>query len=678
MPVAVLKFTTQPEKNLIESTKTGAIVYHLPKITEQVFFPRCEFFARFGSIYEMANPHSYDTYHRSNKKKLAGVKQKDMVFAGNNPQTLKGIYPKSGNFYNPFHFKTYRQAVTPINIERDSWNDSCWYDYLLGYQKRWAKDIVDKILMAGIEQIKINADNNYPCVLLSFPKPTAEKNPSVWTQFYSIYFIVIANKLAYERGVNIEIHRRSSFDALRPSVAECGESLRISLGLIPAAYADCLVDAIILLHSLLNQQQHFAIKFGSKKLENTLQQYNTLKSNEAKKCSIALKKTLWETLWAPGDSSNRSFATQIFRSPYTVEYLINQITILSLQKPIAEIIANQTDFSATFVKPLQNLFEHFTLSGKSLSLAVPQESLRTFSWKHQNSLDDPDYWKIVKRFATMLGGDDAVIEQIITNKVQTHLHCVFEYWIKEFFFHPFSFPDEQIDDGYGSDSDEETEFSLSSSKAITISAKKLITATGMRAIQLCYAAAKCYLADMHQIDTLNIIYHTQFMYYETNEAISRFSIPLEIDNDPPKNKKQQDITFFDLNFCNNSQFEQKSLLSQIKKSAYIAIIDTTSSTTKEMRSALKQLFSKRPKLEIICLISSGLKNEQGMSDYNPYGTIRIFAQSKINKDKFYKFIVELEKNAGYQHPAYSHLLRKNAKQHGLTPTNSSILGIAPA
>jgi hypothetical protein len=79
------------------------------------------------------------------------------------------------------------------------------------------------------------------------------------------------------------------------------------------------------------------------------------------------------------------------------------------------------------------------------------------------------------------------------------------------------------------------------------------------------------------------------------------------------------------------------------------------------------------KYQMTITVSSGLKNEQAMSDYNPYGTIRIFARSKDDCSIIYNQLKIFENDAKYKHPKCSHLLRKNAKDAGFTPTNKAIL-----
>ena len=666
-------------KNVIE--KSGALtsigaekepVYSLAKISLRAYFPRSEFHARFGSLFSMTNTSTIDTYHRSDNKQLSGVKKADFKFKGNQSNVLPRMYPKTGNFYNPFHFSAYQRAVKIEDSPATHLPDpATWYDKLLTYQKEMAHYIVDKIRVRD-PSITVNADYEYTCVLLHLTKPAAEKNDATWTQLIGVYLIAIANKLAYERGINIELHRRASFGCLRPAVAECGESLRITLGLCPKDYADCLVDGIIYLKQLFIEPQHFALPVTSTSLRTTLEAYNKGKSTVKKTVSIQLKDTRWDTLWAPADSKNCSFASQLFRKAFTVEHLIDQIFDACLANPISEIMQDKSKLQHAFVLPLQNLFKSYKLTHRgSLSILPKEKELSHYHWIKEGNIDDERFWAIIGEFSMLLGANSSDIGLIVSNKKATHLHCFFEHLLTDFFFKPKNV--DEVTDGYGSDSDEEDEVVLEKDKAMDVYAKKLITATGMRAIQLVYAAARDYLTAIHQVDPLYIECHLPAMYYETADALHHHAIPVDVDNTTAKRTKGVKMTFFDLNHCNKTNDKVVDFVSEIGDAEPICIIDVTSATTTEMHKMLQKIFLCKNKLEIVVFVSSGLKNEQAMSDLNPYGTVRIFSRTAESLAIIYNKLTKLEDEAGYSHPRISHLLRKSAKQFGMTPTNASIL-----
>lgn len=632
---------------------------------EQEHLPRSEYYSRFDSLF-IADNKTMGSYFRSDKKKLKDTQVQEASFLGNQEEKKSRMYPKTGNFYNPFHFKAYKNAVKPLEEDYKPVITASWYDFLLNYQKCMAEYIISKVNNLD-ENILLNADYRYPCVLLSLPKPPAEKNDSTWTDLMGVYLIAIVNKLAYERGINIEIHRRSSFDHIRPSVAECGESLRISSGFIPKDYADCIADGILYLHKLVAKENDFKIPFSPRPLTATLRKYNQIHNK-----NIRLEESFWDTLWAAGDAKNCSFASQIFRKPVVVEYLINCIMDKCLEKNMEDIFNCKKLFQANFVSPLMDLFGNYTLNKKSLSLNAPKK-LKTYQWHFENKIKDTYFWTVVEVYALHLGAKANEVKLIVEQKTTTSLLVFFEYLLKEFFFCPKNFND--VDDGCGSSSEEESTLNLESGQ-LQVYAKKMVTATGMRAIQIAYAAGKDYLFHTHRIAPCNISFSANLMYYETGEALKKFPIPLNIDNETGC-RKQQHIAFFDLNHCNKSQKQVKNLLSEINLGDKYCVVDITSATTMEMHNILKKLFNDKPQLELIIFVSSGLKNEQGMSDYNPYGTVRIFSKTAESLDLVYNCLLFSENEAAYSHPKISHVLRKTAKYYGMAPVNAAILTATP-
>lgn len=649
------------------SRKHEKLTYNLPEIVDG-YLPRCEYHARFPAITVMNEPARFNTYFRSDMKALEEVKVTEAKFQGNQEQVKPMMYPKTGNFYNPFHFENYKELVEPSEETRYERKEAYWYDKLLNQKKDLAKYIVDEVKKSNAT-IELNADYRYPCVLVEIPKPEGLKNVSISTELAGVFLIAIVNCLVYERGINIELHRRSSFDHLRPSIAECDQSLRVSLGLIPKAYADCLVEGIVYTQKLMSKTSIFEVAFVNKSLKDLLDTYN--KDIKKKERHVKLQGTLWDTLWSRGDSKGNTFAYQIFRKPIVVEYLIDSIMNECLKDSIDNIFKKTSRLRAAFVTPLINLFDHFELTQQKTLSFVVNEALETYQWEKEECIDDASFWKTVKGFAQAIGVSEEDAQLLVTHKKTTHLHSYFEHMLKEFTFTPIA--NEAVEDGCGSDSLEEGEFQLDNNKTVELVGKKLITSTGMRAIQLVYAAGKTYLFKEYSADPSKITFSAELMYYETKEALKNFAIPLDLDHETTKSKKKHNITFFDLNHCNSGHYNVMKFIQHINKDDVICVVDVTSATTDEMNTMLEKLLTRRKNLEVIVFVSSGLKNEQGMSDYNPYGSVRIFAKGEDSLDLVYKTIKALEEEAGYAHPLESHLIRKTAKYYGMTPTNESIL-----
>lgn len=634
-------------------------------IKKRQYFPRCEFHCRFPSLFAMDESVRWNTYHRSTYKNIAEVKAADAKFKGNQTDVTKGMYAKTGNYYNPFHFSSYKKYLEPKKRKDDKATQAEWYDRILLRQKTMAADIVKAVLKKN-KHLKINSDNSYPCVLFSLPKPEAEKNVKVWTQFLEVFLVAITNKLAYERGLNIEMLHRSSFGHLRPSVAECGESVRINLGLIPNAYADCIIDAILYLAKLFANKKLAKVTFESTELTKKLKKYNKKHSIKNKKVNIQLKKTVFETLWAAGDSSNRSFATQIFRTPLVTEYLVDLIFNACLEQDLEDIFEDEQLVAKTFTDPLKEVLNKITLNKKAqLTIDVDFDALKSYEWQDVKPVKDDEFWNFIADLAKALNVSDFEIKTLQRERITEDLHSRFEVWEANFFFHPQKYDD--VVNGVGSDSEESAIIANQ-----TIYAKKLTTATAMRAIQLCYAVSKQYLYSEYRIDPLYISFIADQMYYETDEALQKHAIPIAYKDSNKLKAKNTNIGFFDINHCNTGHNKNKDILSLIEKDAKICVLDVTSSTSLEIHETLESLLQSRKKLEVILTVSSGIKNEQAMADYNPYGTVRIFCTTEENLEYIYNNLIDLEQIAEYEHPKESHWIRKTAKDAGMTMTNGAI------
>jgi len=640
----------------------------ITKESRRIFFPRSEFHTRFPSVFTMNDPIRWSTYHRSRYKKLEGTPSKDSVFIGNQSVIMGGMYPKTGNFHNPFHFKTYQASLKPQDIALQNSIKDNWYDTLLNWQKKGSTFIVEQIKLRQTK-LSINADNHYPCVLFTLPKPKAEKNDSTWNNFLSLYLIAITNKLALEKGLNIELIRRSSFDSLRPSLSECHHSLRISLGLTPKAYHQCIIEALIYLDKLFANKDVFLIPLETTKINLVLTKYNKAKSTAKKTIDISIKPTIWDSLWANGDSKNKSFVTQLFRNQNAVEYFIDKILINCMSLSLEKIFSSPQILAHCFAKPLQELFDSFSCKDGKLSLELKNSALTKFNWTQNITLEDSQYWDLLKQLAKTISAPQQELELFIKRKRPDDIFSCFEIWLANFTFQPEV--NAKVEDGPGSDSDEEIELDISKGK-IHVHSKKFITATGMRSIQLSSAIAKLFLQQATKIDPTYVELKTSHMYYETPQAVHDF--PILIDIVEPKIKgTQTSLSFFDINHCNTNQEKIPESFMNLETNDKIVILDITSATTSEIATILCQFWKKHPKLEHIITVSSGLKNEQGMSDYNPYGAIRLFSKDVTSQEFLYQQLQELETKAKYKHPKDSHLIRKTFKAMGFTLTNISIL-----
>lgn len=629
----------------------------LSSVTERAYFPRSEFHSRFFSHYEMLEEKQWNTYHRSAFKKLKDI-------------TTKNGHPKRGNFFNPFAFESYYRFVTsapPLN--HPTILAGSWYNEILEYQKKSA-DFVVGTFKANYpsSQVNINCNYRFTCVLIKIPKPIGVKNDKDWTNFVSLYFIAITNALTFKKGINIELHRRASFGFLRPAIAECHQSLRINLGLCPEEYLSCIVEAIALTERVFQNTSFFK----NSPLNNPSLIQHLTHYNNNKPCQIPTNSTnIWDMLWQAADSKRQSFVYQIFRKEKVVEYLIDELFSRCCLADLNAIFSNQVLFENTMIHPLRTVLNCYETryQGTKIVLSINDASMmvQKATWFYHIDITDNHFWDFFNRFATTLGGQKPDIDRLIASNSFISGYNYLESLLQNFYFNPAVTLSKPVVDGYGSDSDGEDTLDFYESHK-SIYSRKFITATGMKAIQLAYAVARMHLARQTYMTHCCDKASTSHMYYETTEALNKYPISIPTN----MNSINSGIVFFDNNHCNITQAHEISLLTKITPTDYVCCIDVTSSTTGEMNTILRNVFYNKPNIQVIIFISSGLKNEQSFSDYNPYGCLRLFTANKQTLNTMYQDLVQLEEAENYYHPRTSHLLRLQAKQHGMTPTRQAI------
>ncbi|GGI92591.1 hypothetical protein [Legionella impletisoli] len=625
--------------------------------------PRCEFYQRFATVARMTESKHWNTYHRSIFKRIEGVKPSQFTFHPTKPDEKITKACKTGTYYSPFYFAGYQSAVVP-KAEEGKTYPSQSYDAFLDYQRKIARYIVDEVAKKQ-PRLLVNADYDYPCVLIQFPKPKEAKEND-WVHFVILHYVAIANDLSERSGLNCELVRRSGFGHLRPSVSETAPSLRISVGFIPKEYADVLIQALLITYQLLCGKERVVYDkpFAIPELTTVLQSYNEARGLQDKKM-VALQATLWKTFWSRFDSKGGSFLAQILRKELCAEWIINQL-MDGFRRCVDIPYSSIKSLESLVITPWVEMLKHFTNAQDSrvLSLTPPKEKLPTYSWHSKPvAIHDESFLQILQRLHIVFD-----IEKCDQTIHLEGLHERLEAASAEMFFKPIEMEHEE---GYGSDSECEEMVPLAKKKE-TLYAKKFITATGMRAIQLVFAAVKRHWHEDYGLDFRNLRPELEGMYYETKEALTTHAIPIPVHSIETLAANQYVLPFYDLNHCNVTHAKPKLLEERSFSRSQICVLDTTSATTNKTAKACRFIFNKNPDITSIILVSSGLKSEQAGSDLNPYGTIRIISRTAKERDALYADLVALEEKANYKHPAKSHLLRKNAKLRELTPRNMGL------
>ena len=308
----------------------------------------------------------------------------------------------------------------------------------------------------------------------------------------------------------------------------------------------------------------------------------------------------------------------------------------------------------------------------SMNFTLPSEPPFEFTPCHKPVSHDKEFSKIIE---TLCGGltvnlpVDLEIQQLYKFLEAAHIEFINEKRTGEVKNEP----------DWGSSSEtEEPKFVNDTS----IYAKKVIVANGMLAINLSYYAATLAIKEKTNSEDFSgeISVSCENTYYETLDCLKAAT------NAPKISTDKADILIFDLNSFNANFISQVAdLPHQLEVTQpKVVILDHTSSTTSKIREAIQTIYRVCPAVYMVLLVTSGLKNEQGGADNNPYGKLTML--SLIDNDKkasltdvIYEQIKELtsqdtsklDEKALLSNTA--HTIRRSYKDRGFTTTTSSIL-----
>jgi len=294
---------------------------------------------------------------------------------------------------------------------------------------------------------------------------------------------------------------------------------------------------------------------------------------------------------------------------------------------------------------------------------------------------DEDFYRILNTVFNALGielAPEMKLSEVYWRLEQANL---------KFIQHPKTLKtQEQPTDDWGSDSnnDDDNKFKLDFKLeesvdikcSVDVYVKKVIVANGMLAINLAYYAAR--IGILHQDNSSKTDFQPDLAsrkwyvnidntYFEVSDCLKYADNPPQVvsengkqkakkvisENDKQKAKKvisendkqkakKVDILFFDLNSFHAGYINRKiDLKSKLKNhNPQIVVLDHTSSTSTQVRDAINQIFLYST-IQLIILVSSGLKNEQAGADNNPYGKLTIVARKKELREIVYDSIKSL-------------------------------------
>jgi hypothetical protein len=617
-----------------------------------------------------------------------------------------------------------RSDANSINIREPHSGFTCnLYDESLRYRCEICDYIENKFIKTDKDMIRVGAYNNYPCLMIFIERPKIAQGATdaaleAWTQLVISYYTALVNHAAQESGLPIGLDRRSSFGFLTPTISPCGQSFRINVGLIPREYADILVACLEKLNRalvLLNQDESgldcglanlpdgcFLKKSSEYKRYLNYASTPTRKKNpkkESKKPRNQKQKTqrnipevknnILQLMWAKidrgtnvGTGAHNLTRTPVARdsiSAYVYEALqrspqddktLAQIFVNGLREGVGRLeLTDKKPPTLTFNQPETVEFKRIK---KSLA-EIKDEKFFAHILKMLDAVKrERAFNKLTDSIADF---EDATITDIENCLIQTPRTIRGIHYglagLNEILFARaiFTCPAEGMD-GFGSESEDELP---SKNPQHHLYTKKLTVQNGMRSILASLHSGASHLladyADKSKDERLPLFLHGA--YFETADAVklmAKFKKVTDIDE-----IGETEILIYDINTCEVGGCDEKGapktkkLTDENLESTKVMIIDVTSSTSQQQAEWVEK-FKNFSNAEILFLVQSGLKNQQGGSDKNPYGTIRIFTKDKQGKDLLTKFMDAIRLVEKPVQSKVAHHFRRLHKRLGNVPT----------
>lgn len=566
-------------------------------------------------------------------------------------------------------------------------------------------------------------ENDYPCVLISFPSLSPaetkteaakywSKHPKPFQKLLLAAFVAFLNEEAYQAKIPIEMVIRASFGHNLPSICETDKTFRINVGLIPKAYAKLVGKTLAKLNEVINDLsdecttrpgfdnvfQAKVKKYNAKKLKKCIDEkkryeklrgtrdykkaensnkaferlydkFLSLNKNKPRKGSAIFspvrltQHNVWEVIRAVGDSANRSVLAECFREHETVDLFASMVF---------EEIQDTDNHQKAIEKALKKLLSYLDFNDTV-----------TMNYKKMRSDLRPNAKYIFKEmsFAESYQNDPAFdhITQLLfdgfgTERPSENIYSAIDKAGAMFFARArgssnvskeadngssSEFSDDLTDSNNSSDSDEEN------SGTLHFFHKKLRVCSGMKSIVLAHYGAMSYL---RKKGCKKVQLDSEQMYYEVENALKMVRDTKAAINSIRGRLSNASILHFDLNHCNASNSpDNVSLRRKLKEvEPKVVILDYTSSTMDKVNEALRDCLLNN-NIDVVIFVESGLKNNQGGQETNPYGEVRVVARSRAACNSIID-TMELGLAEEDKLPQQAHELVRACKNRGFAPS----------
>ncbi|OGO92592.1 MAG: hypothetical protein A3F10_00610 [Coxiella sp. RIFCSPHIGHO2_12_FULL_42_15] len=607
-----------------------------------------------------------ETYYRSQKhpivKKLA---QKGRLMYCDKP-LKNGEDAHVGAYGNFFQLMGDVSLATNTNLTT-SVGDGVLYNQQLKYRNGLCTAIFNKA--EDLIHIKVAHYNDFPCLMVFIYKETILKDSDTskpsnevfeeWVNLLIGFVVALVNFYAYEDKLPIEMQRRSGFGFLTPTIAPTGCSLRINIGIVPEAYALLVLKALRKLDEVL--QEILTKPAVIPKLPQGLffqseehKRYLGLKYQKAKPTNVI------QLLWTQVEKTGKRTVQNINRSSFARDGFSACIfgALVEGKSPL-------DSFFSAVKWAIERI--HIESSGNRTSLVFNQEGTIAYSKrfsKCKTKIEDSNFWSMINLILSRAKQHNAAIDpsvfSVIASCCETkcidalyfHLELLNELIFSEAVEHSLQ---EDIGEGYGSDSEDECVFPMR-----TLYSKKVITHNGMRAIWGAIIAAEKHLSE----NKIECRVYLEQAYYEVPLGLQLIARLHDAKIDVVKKFSLASIIVYDLNACiTNGVITDHFILEEKNK---VIILDCTSASSVLVNQHLEHYAKSRA--TVLFLVDSGFKNQQNGADKNQYGTIRMVTTTKVQRNDFYNMVKSIEPPLLSK---TSHLFRRTMKKIGAVPTTDS-------
>lgn len=608
-------------------------------------------------------------------------------------------HANSGSVKNPLdamndYFGIISAGENPV--AQTSKGNAALYDHFLEYRQGICVQVVNQLGYNKSDAVKVGVYHYYPCVMVFVKTPDIGVKSTLsarkaWTQLWASYFMGIVNFTAQIEGLDTELISRPSFGFLTPTIAPCGQSFRINVGIVPKEYADVLATCLKILNntmlkinSAFKEEKHsdldLSLPVNNFLLNENYQKYiadskdknNVLNTENVKKINNILK-----LAWACVDTKSNTAAYNLMRTSFARNGFAAEV-YRRLQNGSS---LTKVDYSQIFIDSLRWGFSRISvikIKPSKLKLKFDQSGTVHFDKliKTHVRIKDAQFFKCIGHILKVVGENQEknpsdlvkdelsdVMESISECLAQTTIHGLYNHleMLNELLYVRSIVGSSEYDD-HDSDSDEED-------NERSLFAKKVVVPCGMRAIWSALHASAEYV-DPGYLDLNSTTRHPlslHGMYYETPKTV-RATKKFKVTEAVSKIKKAK-IVMHDINFCETTDSQLPELKMNELSNVQALICDSTSATISKHREWVSKF--KQSKMQILFFVSSGLKNEQMGADKNPYGTVRVIAK---NKDTREKIIQSIKSKQPMIKSSVSHGYRRMMKKLGCVPTNRQIIG----